>query len=333
MYCKNCRKQINEDIKICPKCGIRNIVTTHSNLKFRIIGISTIEIFMNVDVVKNLTIPKNGICTKELANVVGTYVLKDNYGEIYVGSTKNINTRLCVHTNDKYFTTLDIYLTKDSFDARIMEYWIMEMFQPELNKEDDIYSNDDMEQIVINIGGQLDIFQCLVNEYDNDQMINVKRSNNIISDLTKCRPCMGTMRAEKLISHNGGFFDVKEDEIIKLSVDTYFMENMHLSRVCTHLKGLTNCAGTYVLKDRSDVLFVGYSKDISEIFNRKLKSEFTHVDIYMTANSHSAIILRHWLIKKLRPVLNKDTETYQKVDTGQIIENLWDREFNIEYFC
>ena len=90
------------------------------------INVKIISVMNDVPVDKIYSIPSS----------CGAYVIIDDSRQMYVGSSKNVLKRIYEHLS--YFRSIKLvsfYETKNTIDARILEYYIIRELKPELNRE------------------------------------------------------------------------------------------------------------------------------------------------------------------------------------------------------
>lgn len=111
-----------------------------NNLKEKMekIDLSGISKIVNItSTIENVPIDK----ISDIPDCCGAYVITVESGKTYVGTSKNVRTRIPQHESEKAtdfpgekMDKASAYLTKNLYDADILEQWLIRELKPELNK-------------------------------------------------------------------------------------------------------------------------------------------------------------------------------------------------------
>lgn len=72
------------------------------------------------------------IRSNTIPNNCGAYIITTNSGKRYIGSSVNVCNRIATH-NIRDKESISIYLTENIDDAKILERWLIQKLNPELN--------------------------------------------------------------------------------------------------------------------------------------------------------------------------------------------------------
>lgn len=112
-----------EDIKTSKiRNGLDNV---NEKIELVDIQIEILSVMRDLDTTKLFLIPE----------CVGTYLFIIESGEIYIGSSANVYKRLVQHKTKYQIKNINIYQTRNTMDAKILEYYLIRKFNPSLNKE------------------------------------------------------------------------------------------------------------------------------------------------------------------------------------------------------
>lgn len=117
-------------------------------------------------------------------------------------------------------------------------------------------------------------------------------------------------------------------EILKVVNITSAIENVSINKIAA----IPNCCGAYVITVQSGKRYVGTSKTVrTRIQSHKVNNdpnvteEMEKVSVYLTNTLEDADIMECWLIRELKPELNKrhqpDASTWKEVSEGVLLSN------------
>lgn len=143
--------------------------------------------------------------------------------------------------------------------------------------------------------------------------------------LTKIYRHRGPVYIKWLADSYEGRFSIKEHKIIGICLyPVDIMKNMPIP----YIELFSRHTGTYVLKDNSNIVYVGSTGDFDTRSNQHMSDKyFTNLDIYITEDNFYALMLEYWLMKELGPTLeNRERNIFSKMNIKEIMSYLISRE-------